>query len=290
MSTKRIFALFPLPKVVAIPGHRLQFHIFEPRYRKMIQDCVELGMPLGVPLAIPRERGGLQKPGPQRSQSLHELLHSNQESYQPHAVFGAGPVKVLKTLDDGRLVIEIAVEERVRISRVLQDVPYLRVEGEVLPSMHGAPRIEAELVSEIAAYSRLLLGSRFNSLGTTDGAAEGERLSRLIYETLRWLILDPADNQKLLAEDDVVTRAHLLLERLREVNNAMQGDAPLSLHEPGDPTLVGVAPPELPKGNTDDSGLKEEELSAGAPTPPMAGGRRAVKREGNLIVPDFRNR
>ena len=49
----KIIALFPLPGAILLPGSILPLHIFEPRYRQMLEDCIEgnpyIGMiqPLG---------------------------------------------------------------------------------------------------------------------------------------------------------------------------------------------------------------------------------------------------
>ena len=34
-------AMFPLPGIVLFPGALMPLHIFEPRYRKMLADCIE---------------------------------------------------------------------------------------------------------------------------------------------------------------------------------------------------------------------------------------------------------
>ena len=41
-------ALFPIPDLVAFPGTAIPLHVFEPRYRKMVHDCVESGRKIGV--------------------------------------------------------------------------------------------------------------------------------------------------------------------------------------------------------------------------------------------------
>ncbi len=48
-------ALFPL-SLVAYPGQKLNLHIFEPRYRQLIQDCKTDGMHFGIP-AFSKEEG-----------------------------------------------------------------------------------------------------------------------------------------------------------------------------------------------------------------------------------------
>ncbi|NJL77077.1 MAG: hypothetical protein HC892_20750 [Saprospiraceae bacterium] len=49
MST--ILPLFPL-QLVAFPGEALNLHIFEPRYRQLIQECETDGITFGIPAFI----------------------------------------------------------------------------------------------------------------------------------------------------------------------------------------------------------------------------------------------
>jgi ATP-dependent Lon protease len=44
--------LFPL-NVVLFPGEHLPLHIFEPRYRRMVRECLEAKSPFGMLLALP---------------------------------------------------------------------------------------------------------------------------------------------------------------------------------------------------------------------------------------------
>jgi len=44
--------LFPL-NVVLFPGEHLPLHIFEPRYRRMVRQCLEFKSPFGMLLALP---------------------------------------------------------------------------------------------------------------------------------------------------------------------------------------------------------------------------------------------
>src|ERR1700722_10655018 len=45
--------LFPL-NVVLLPGGDLPLHIFEPRYRRMVQDCIETKSEFGMLAALPK--------------------------------------------------------------------------------------------------------------------------------------------------------------------------------------------------------------------------------------------
>lgn len=46
--------LFPL-QLVVFPGEDLNLHIFEPRYRQLIKDCMSEGRPFGIPPFIENE-------------------------------------------------------------------------------------------------------------------------------------------------------------------------------------------------------------------------------------------
>ena len=45
---EQILAIFPL-EIVVFPTEKLNLHIFEPRYKQLIQDCKESGMHFGIP-------------------------------------------------------------------------------------------------------------------------------------------------------------------------------------------------------------------------------------------------
>src|SRR5271157_1579154 len=51
MRPERI-PLFPL-NVVLFPGEQLPLHIFEPRYRRMVRECLDSKSPFGMLLALP---------------------------------------------------------------------------------------------------------------------------------------------------------------------------------------------------------------------------------------------
>jgi ATP-dependent Lon protease len=44
----RLLALFPL-NLVVFPGEKLNLHIFEPRYRQLVRDCIESDLTFGIP-------------------------------------------------------------------------------------------------------------------------------------------------------------------------------------------------------------------------------------------------
>jgi Lon protease-like protein len=81
--------LFPLP-IVLVPTERIPLHIFEPRYRELIEECVDEGVPFGLVLST-------------GDGAVHEI--------GTHATVA----QVLETLDDGRMNIVVEGGERFRL-------------------------------------------------------------------------------------------------------------------------------------------------------------------------------
>lgn len=78
--------LFPL-NVVLFPGQTLPLHIFEPRYRLMIQRCIEQGQPFGVVLA------------------------QDEDDEVPHIIGTAARITQVERLTDGRMnIVTVGVE------------------------------------------------------------------------------------------------------------------------------------------------------------------------------------
>ncbi len=81
--------LFPLP-IVLVPTERIPLHIFEPRYRELIEECVEAGEDFG--LALSSGDG-----------AVHEIGTR------------ARVTDVLEVLDDGRMNVVVEGGERFRL-------------------------------------------------------------------------------------------------------------------------------------------------------------------------------
>lgn len=102
MTETGTIPLFPL-NVVLFPHQPLPLHIFEPRYKAMVRDCLEAKKDFGV-----------------------VLVHQGQ-------LFQNGTCarieNILERFDDGRLKILTLGKRRFRVKKVLEGKPYL--EGEV---------------------------------------------------------------------------------------------------------------------------------------------------------------
>ncbi len=119
-------ALFPIPNMVSFPGTIVPLHVFEPRYRKLVHDCVAEGRMIGVC----HTRKALSQP--KRQQPIEEALASNQTSYEPEPVFSAGHCEILQTTPDGRILVNVHMQNRYSIVGEIQAIPYRIVECEAI--------------------------------------------------------------------------------------------------------------------------------------------------------------
>lgn len=97
--------LFPLHTVL-FPNIPISLHIFEPRYKLMIEQCLQTGQPFGVVLI----REGREAFGPLA---------------QPHPVGCTAEITDVERLPDGRMNIVAVGRERFQIVDLSYDQPYL---------------------------------------------------------------------------------------------------------------------------------------------------------------------
>jgi Lon protease-like protein len=132
--------LFPL-NTVLFPGMPLPLHIFEERYKQMIQLCMDEDELFGVVLI---QHG---------SEALGSLA-------QPHTVGCTARIVDVETLAEGRMNITTIGEQRFRILSLDYDSPYLIGEVEFYPMESELPDrltpAASRLAPKVKQYMRLL--------------------------------------------------------------------------------------------------------------------------------------
>jgi Lon protease-like protein len=127
-----LLPLFPLD-VVLFPGAPLPLHIFEPRYREMIGECIDQNLPFGM------VRAG--------ENSLAEVGCA------------AAIIEVLKKYDDGRLDIRTEGRRRFEIVQVNQERSFLRGEVVFFDDESGAaPAADVDSLMELHMRLLTILG------------------------------------------------------------------------------------------------------------------------------------
>ena len=116
--------LFPLP-IVLLPTERIPLHIFEPRYRELIEECIETGTDFGLVLT-------------DGEGAVHEIGTR------------ASVAQVLERLDDGRLNIVVEGGERFRLLELTTGRSFTTgIVEEVEDEDEPAPATEVERAVEV---------------------------------------------------------------------------------------------------------------------------------------------
>ena len=159
-----LLPLFPLD-VVLFPGTPLPLHIFEPRYKEMIGECLAQKKPFGVIRAQPE---GIAEIG-----------------------CTADIVDVIKRYPDGRLDIATEGRERFEVLHVNQERDFLQAEVLVFTDEPGKPAKE-EITRALALHAEVaaLAGAPHDAPAVDD--------STLSFHLAASLPLDPDFKQKLL--------------------------------------------------------------------------------------------
>ncbi len=193
--------MFPLGSVL-FPGSVLPLHVFEPRYRQLVQDCLDDGdHEFGVVLI---ERGFEVGGGDFRSMvgTVARMLQ-------------------VAEMEDGRYALVTVGTRRIRITEWLPDEPYPRavVEDWADDEWIGPATVTAEIVAAAASRVR-----RINALAAELGGSPADATTEIADDTLLATYhlsalapLGPADRQRLLAAAGPAQRLTLLDEALDDV-------------------------------------------------------------------------
>lgn len=212
----RRLRLFPL-NAVLFPGAVLNLHVFEPRYKQMINECLESGEGFGVAL-------------------IAEGAEAGDPNVMPHKIGSIAEIVDVQPLPFGRYFISTIGRERFRIAQIVSREPYLTVEAEVIADEDEAS--DEDVTDDLLRAVRTLFDEYLDMLVEFSGQATSIELpddalgtSYLIGDTLqvaeavkqRLLELD-GSQARLQAEFDFLERLlpqlrRLLERRKRELEN-----------------------------------------------------------------------
>ena len=200
--------IFPL-NTVLFPGARLPLHIFEERYKAMINACIDERRPFGVC-----------------------LIRSGSEAGAPAEPFNVGTtahIRQVQRLEDGKLNVVCVGGERFAIKEVTQERPFVMAEVEGLWEEDGEAKDLAEPAAALfAEYVRLNLAmtnqwARAIEMPTQAGVLADFIGARLGVDavTKQRLLEQLSPELRLQAEIEILARAVQLLEaQVRVVRTA----------------------------------------------------------------------
>ena len=201
-TVSELIALFPLTHVL-LPGMPLPLHVFEERYRQLLDDLTAT-------------------PGQARFGVV--ALRTGTEAMSPHVHSDAAPdvetigtlaeILEVRTAEDGTSDLLSVGSRRFAIeSLIVEGRPYLRAEVRFLDESDG------ELDARQVGHARALMELYDETLESVAGRATGAELptdaTQLSYQIGARLPLPPDERQALLAEPTTEQRLTRLVRLLR---------------------------------------------------------------------------
>ena len=183
MRPERI-SLFPL-NVVLFPGELLPLHIFEPRYRRMVRECLDAKLPFGMLLALPN---GLAQVG-----CSAEIL------------------EVTKRYDDGCVDILTVGRNAYRVVDLFTDDPLLAGTVDYLEDYEAV--IDLQNRGQLIELYEVCYTLLFSGMPANLSEVPHERLSFIIAGALP---LDLISKQQILELRSEAERQDRVLRYLRE--------------------------------------------------------------------------
>lgn len=190
LATGTRLSIFPLPGALLFPGMHLPLHIFEPRYRAMVNDSLARDRRI----AMIQPKGGGEKP------PLFEIGC-------------VGRIADVEAMEDGRFNVVLEGLSRFRILRELEVATLFR-------------QVEAELIADptdetLSMGARAALELESRRFAEVQGyAVDWEAVARLDDQNLvngiaQIAPFDPAAKQALLEADTIADRAELIIQLMQ---------------------------------------------------------------------------
>ncbi|MFD1185047.1 LON peptidase substrate-binding domain-containing protein, partial [Pontibacter rugosus] len=112
--------LFPL-SIVVFPGEKLNLHVFEPRYKQLVLECIENDVTFGIPTYIQDGVGlfgtemkllNIEKKHPNgemdiRTQALGIFKILRFDRMAPGRLYAGGEVEMVKNKDDEDIIVKL---------------------------------------------------------------------------------------------------------------------------------------------------------------------------------------
>lgn len=193
LPDRRTLPLFPL-NTVLFPGASLPLQIFEERYKRLLQDCLDSDERFGI-----------------------VLIKSGDEVGQPAIPYPVGTVAHITQVNEmrgDRFLIAVTGEWRFKINTITRHRPYITADVSILPDVDSEEaRPESEsILRQLNEYLSLITGLQGGWTSEVRTSRDPAALSYFIAETL---LIDLSEKQQLLEKPSTVSR----LEAEAEVLN-----------------------------------------------------------------------
>lgn len=206
----RAVPLFPLPGFTLFPGAMAPLHVFEPRYRQLVNDALaDKGL-----LALPQLKPGFEP-----------------SYYERPAIFpicGAGRIIEHSRLPDGRFNILVTGVARIRlVHEPGTPTLYRQARAELLEdSTQHAPQVLIALRDELRTLCKRLERDLPGVAGVQVAFREAQSAGAIADRVAAALVADPTERQALLEELDSGARLERLIAHLYELLRAVSPGKP----------------------------------------------------------------
>jgi Lon protease-like protein len=195
-----LLPLFPLD-LVLLPGVPLPLHIFEPRYKEMIKECLEKKSPFGV-------------------------IRVKQESFV-NTGCTAEIINVLKTYPDGRMNILVEGQKRFEVLQVNQERSFLQAEVFYLED-EADPAAASDIEKALALHGEIM-----GLAGAKAEETERTNASQIAYRLAGSLPFDPDFQQALLEMNSEARRIREIISFFERILPALHRSASAKLRAGG---------------------------------------------------------
>jgi Lon protease-like protein len=187
-----LLPLFPLD-LVLLPGVPLPLHIFEPRYKEMIKECLEKKSSFGI-------------------------IRAKEEAFV-NTGCTAEIMNVLKTYPDGRMNILVEGQKRFEVLQINQERNFLQAEVFYLEDESDpAPASDIEKAQTLHSKIMELAGAKAEDTERTNA-------SQLAYRLAGSLPFDPDFQQALLEMNSEAKRIQSIISFFERILPALQRSA-----------------------------------------------------------------
>ena len=193
LPDRRTLPLFPL-NTVLFPGASLPLQIFEERYKRLLQDCLDSDQRFGI-----------------------ALIKSGDEVGQPaipHPVGTVAHITQVNEMRGDRFLIAVTGERRFKINTITRHRPYITADVSILPDVDSEEaRPESEsILRQLNEYLSLITGLQGGWTSEVRTSRDPAALSYFIAETL---LIDLSEKQQLLEKPSTISRLEAEAEVLR---------------------------------------------------------------------------
>ena len=185
----RIVPLFPLADVILFPGQILPLHVFEPRYRKMTHDLLDGSGEFVIGTVL------------EDGQQLLGDVAPTQE------IAGLGRLERYEKLDDGRYMIVIVGQSRVKAKPIKSEKPYPMAE---ITQLDDHSDVDPDTIAEL---KHILAEKQDQEI---PNAATVVQLIDILIMTTQ---LEPAQRYDFFSEIDLNKRAKKIVDAYKGRSN-----------------------------------------------------------------------